>query len=142
MSFHLKQLFPGQAGVRAALHDLEAAVMTVVWEHARDDVSVRDVMVGLRPERDLAYTTVMTTMDRLAKRELLLRRKEGRAWIYRPAMDRNGFLSLVARQTLDGLPAGARRSALAWFMDEVSEADAADLDFLAELIDRKRGERP
>ena len=141
MSFHLKQLFPGQAGVRAALHDLEAAVMTVVWEEGGDDLSVRDVMVGLRPERDLAYTTVMTTMDRLAKRELLLRRKEGRAWIYRPAMDRDGFLSLVARQTLDGLPDGARRSALAWFLDEVSEADAGDLDFLADLIDRKRGER-
>ncbi len=141
MSFHLKQLFPGQAGVRAALHDLEAAIMTAVWDRGSEDVSVREVMVALRPERDLAYTTVMTTMDRLAKRELLLRRKEGRAWIYRAAMDRDGFLSLIARQTLDGLPEGARRSALAWFMNEVSEADAAELDFLAELIERKRGER-
>jgi predicted transcriptional regulator len=75
MAFHIKQLFPGQTGSRAALHDLEAAVMDVVWTEPSEEFSVRTVVSGLRPERDLAYTT----MDRSAKRELLLRRKEARA---------------------------------------------------------------
>ena len=141
MPFHLKQLFPGQAGTRAALHDLEAAVMDVIWDAGSDEVSVRDVVRALRSSRDPAYTTVMTTMDRLAKRELLLRRKEGKAWLYRAAMDRPAFLGLIARQTLEGLPHGARKPALQWLVDEVSHADAAELDFLADLIARKRAGR-
>ena len=80
-------------------------------------------------------------MDRLAKRELLLRRKEGKAWLYRPAMDRPAFLGLIARQTLEGLPQGARKPALQWLVDEVSQADATELDFLADLIARKRALR-
>lgn len=140
MSFHLKQLFPGQVGTRAALHDLEAAVMDVVWAEPGTEVSVRDVVRALRSERDPAYTTVMTTMDRLAKRELLLRRKEGKAWLYRAAMERPEFLALVARQTLSGLPRGSRRPALQWLVDEVSQSDADELDFLADLIERRRAE--
>ena len=112
MPFHLKQLFPGQAGTRAALHDLEAAVMDVIWDQPGEEISVRDVVRAMRSERDPAYTTVMTTMDRLAKRELLLRRKEGKAWLYRAAMERPAFLALIARQTLDGLPQGSRKPAL------------------------------
>ena len=141
MSFHLKQLFPGLAGTRAALHDLEAAVMDVIWTQPGAEVSVRDVVRALRSERDPAYTTVMTTMDRLAKRELLTRHKEGKAWVYRAAMERPAFLALVANQTLNGLPQGSRRPALQWLVDEVSHADAEELDFLADLIERRRAER-
>jgi len=141
MSFLLKTLFPGQAGTRAALHDLEAAVMDVIWGNPGAEVLVRDVVRAMRTERDPAYTTVMTTMDRLAKRELLLRRKDGKAWIYRAAMERPQFLALVARQTLNGLPQGSRRPALQWLVDEVSHADADELDFLADLIERRRAER-
>lgn len=141
MAFTLKQLFPGESGVRAALHDLEAAVMEVIWAEPGAERSVRDVVLALRGERDPAYTTVMTTMDRLAGRELLERRKEGKAWIYRAALERPAFLALVARQTLDGLPTGARRPALQWLVDEVSNADADELDYLAELIERRRRER-
>lgn len=141
MSFHLKQLFFGQAGTRAALHDLEAAVMDVIWSEPGAELCVRDVVSAMRSERDPAYTTVMTTMDRLAKRELLLRRKEGKAWHYRAAMERPEFLALVARETLDGLPEGSRRPALQWLVDEVSQADADELDFLAELIERRRADR-
>lgn len=138
MSFLLKQLFPGQSGTRTALHDLEAAVMDVIWDADEDEVSVRDVVRAMRSDRDPAYTTIMTTMDRLAKRELLQRRKVGKAWLYRPAMQRAEFLALIARQTLDGLPQGARRPALQWLVEEVSQSDADELDFLADLIARRR----
>ena len=89
MPFHLKQIFPGLSGTRAALHDLEAAVMDVVWDEPGAELSVRDVVLALRAERDPAHTTAMTTMDRLAKRELLTRHKEGKAWVYRAAMERS-----------------------------------------------------
>lgn len=141
MAYRIKQLFTGQADTRAALHDLEAAVMDVLWVDAGRELAVRDVVDALRSTRDSAYTTVMTTMDRLAKRELLERRKVGRAWVYRPVMTRPAFLGLIATQALDGLPLGSRRSALQWLVDEVSVGDSEDLDYLAELIAQKRRER-
>lgn len=66
------------------LGELEQLVMSVLWR-ARTPLLVRDVQEGLRAyERDLAYTTVMTVMDRLAKKGALDRELEGRAWRYRP----------------------------------------------------------
>jgi predicted transcriptional regulator len=141
MTYRLKQFRPGRTGIHAALHDLEAAIMDVVWRDPRAEVSVRDVLQRMLHDREIAYTTVMTTMDRLAKMEVLDRRKDGRAWIYRPAMTREEFLGSVVRQTLRGLPATGTQSALAWFVEQVGETDRSELDHLAELIDEKRRER-
>ncbi|MFT3859795.1 BlaI/MecI/CopY family transcriptional regulator [Micropruina sp.] len=63
--------------------DLEQAVMDVLWA-SPTAMSVRDVQGALAKERDLAYTTVMTVMDRLAKKGQLNRELDGRAWMYRP----------------------------------------------------------
>ena len=62
------------------LGSLEAQVMEVLW--TRGECKVRDVMRTL--DRDLAYTTVMTTLDRLFRKKLLDRRKSSRAYIYSP----------------------------------------------------------
>ena len=65
------------------LGELERAVMEVLW---RTDAahSVRDVHAALA-DRDLAYTTVMTVLDRLAKKGVCTRQLDGRACAYRPA---------------------------------------------------------
>jgi predicted transcriptional regulator len=65
------------------LGPLEAAVMDVVWE-AGEAVAVRTVVDRLNSGRaePLAYTTVMTVMGRLAKKDILRRRKEGRGFLY------------------------------------------------------------
>lgn len=68
----------------AVLGELEHRIMRVLW--ASDDaLSVRAVHEALQTDRDLAYTTVMTVLDRLAKKGTVSRVQEGRAWIYRPA---------------------------------------------------------
>ena len=68
----------------ALLGELEQQVMAVLWE--RDAAaSVRDVHEQLAAERELAYTTVMTVLDRLAKKGIVRRELGGRAWLYRPA---------------------------------------------------------
>lgn len=66
------------------LGELEQLIMAVLWR-SRVPLLVRDVQEALKADdRDLAYTTVMTVMDRLAKKGALRRELDGRAWSYRP----------------------------------------------------------
>ena len=73
-------LFKGRSPVPQPLGPLEVTVMEILW--ARGESNVRDVVDRL--DRPLAYTTVMTTLDRLFKKGLLARRKSDRAFIYSP----------------------------------------------------------
>src|SRR5581483_6837181 len=73
----------GKIGVRM-MGPLEIAVMEILW--AGGESSVHDVVARL--PRALAYTTVMTTLDRLYKKGLLDRRKEERAFLYAPRLSR------------------------------------------------------
>jgi len=73
------------------LGGLETKVMEVLWE-ASSPLSVREVHDVLSESADLAYTTVMTVLDRLAKKHILLRDREGKAWLYRAAASREQLL--------------------------------------------------
>src|SRR3982074_3562780 len=77
-------LFRKQEPAPQPLGPLEVGVMESVW--SRGESAVRDVVDRL--DRPLAYTTVMTTLDRLYKKELLTRRKVERAFIYCPSLSR------------------------------------------------------
>jgi len=70
---------------------LESKVMEVLWT-ASFPLSVRNVHDALSASSDLAYTTVMTVLDRLAKKHILLRDRDGKAWLYRPAASREQML--------------------------------------------------
>lgn len=116
-----------------------------VWRSGRE-ISVRDVAAAL--PRPLAYTTVMTTLDRLHRKGLLVRRKEGRAFLYAPRTTRGPFTAGFLRRWLDRLAGrGAVRPLLVSLVDAVGEHDAALLPELQRLVrDRqrtlKRGRRP
>ncbi|MDR1768928.1 MAG: BlaI/MecI/CopY family transcriptional regulator [Propionibacteriaceae bacterium] len=69
------------------LGELEAEVMATLWS-ADQPMSVREVREALGPQRDLAYTTVMTVLVRLAKKGCVERRLGNRAWLYSPALRR------------------------------------------------------
>ena len=71
----------------AVTGELEQAVLEILWSRA-GRLSVREVHELLAADRDLAYTTVMTVLDRLAKKGLVVRNLDGRAWLYRPAKSR------------------------------------------------------
>lgn len=92
--------------------ELEQAVMSILWARP-DSVSVRDVHDLLSLDRDLAYTTVMTVLDRLAKKGLATRHLEGRAWLYRPARTQADELSASIIASLVKLDPAERRDVLA-----------------------------
>jgi predicted transcriptional regulator len=89
---------------------------------------------------DLAYTTVMTTLDRLFKKKLLSREAEGRAFRYMPLVTREQLHREAAgeafRQLLDASPAPSLP--LSYLVEIVSQRDAELLDDLLELVEAKR----
>ncbi len=116
---------------------LERAVMALAWEI--DEVSVRDACE--RIGSGVAYTTLMTTMDRLFKKGLLARRKVGRAFVYRAAASRKELEGAVASEfvhSLLGRDGSEPLPILSSLVDAVSDRDRALLDELARLIREKR----
>lgn len=69
------------------LGDLELQIMDIIWER-EDFVSVSEIHEILYPKSKLAYTTIMTVMGNLHKKGVLVRRKEGKAYLYAPAKKR------------------------------------------------------
>src|ERR1700760_4608086 len=97
--------------------------MDVIWE-AAEPLTVRQVSAQLT-ERDLAHTTVMTVLDRLAKKGFSRREREGRAWRYRAAATREAYVTELMLNALD--QTGDRSAALARFAKSVSGAEASAL---------------
>jgi predicted transcriptional regulator len=122
-----------------ALGKLERQVLDEAW--ARREVSVRDIY--LKFEERIAYTTLMTTLDRLYKKKLLARRKDGRAFLYSPALTREEFEHGIREDVIDGLlgpGAEAVQPVLACIVDTVSERDRELLDELDRLVKEKKRE--
>lgn len=129
---------PEQDGLRTSLFDLEAEIMEVVWTQAWCEFSVGDVHVILESRREIAYTTVMTTVSRLFDKGLLEREKDGRKYLYRPAMARSQFVEAMTREVLGSLPPVGQEAAIALLVERVANADEAELDRLESLIQERR----
>ncbi len=133
---------PEQDGLRTSLFDLEAEIMEIVWEHNWDEFAVADVHTVLEAQREIAYTTVMTTISRLYDKELLTRRKQGRRYVYTPTLTREGFIETMTREVLGSLPPVGHQTAVALLVEHVAEADDAELDHLEALIRQRRQKKP
>jgi len=119
----------------AVLGPLEARLMAIVWQR-RERVSVRDVRDEVP---DLAYTTVMTTLDRLYKKGVLARHKAGRAFVYSARLDQDELHQSVARRVLGrllGSAGGSPRPVLSGLVDTIESDD--DLDELERLVRDRR----
>ena len=128
-----------RTGQQLLLGPLEIEVMEVLW--AGDECSVRDVVEHL--DRKLAYTTVMTTLDRLFKKGLLDRQKSERAFLYTPRLTHLDWERQRAGDLVAGLLAvsqPSRELLLSSLVDAVGQHDAALLEQLEEKIRRKRKE--
>lgn len=107
------------------LGDLEHAVMDVLWSRPAP-TSVRDVHEELASGRSIAYTTVMTVLDRLAKKGIVARSLDGRAWLYRPARSRLDLHVDTVNESLTGLSAEERAEVLRRVAETEVAADDAE----------------
>lgn len=119
--------------------ELESAVMDIMWD-ADSPRSVRDVRTDLQRGREIAYTTVMTVMERLFRKQMLTRSEDGKAYLYQPAMSRADYAADVMAAALADTE--DRTAALVHFADRVSPQEARQLmDILATRAGRRPGRR-
>jgi predicted transcriptional regulator len=111
--------------------ELEAAVMDRLWA-AGSPRSVRDVLEELQQGRTIAYTTVMTVMERLFRKDMLTRVADGRAFLYSPTQSRADYTAGVMADTLAG--STDKLATLVHFAERVSPREAKQL--LQALSDR------
>ena len=129
----------GKAEPQHSLGRLEFRLMEILW--SRGESNVRDVVQEL--EHPLAYTTVMTTLDRLYKKGLLERRMPDRAFLYSACFSREEWERTRAENILAGFlaaPHPSRDLLLSSFLDAVGKHDARLLDELEKKIRSKRKE--
>lgn len=94
---------PDREGIRKVLGDLEAEIMEFVWARPAQGITVRDVFETLSKRRRIAYTTVMTTMARLARKKLLRTKRQGQAYVYFSNFTEEEFVSRFVGRILENL---------------------------------------
>ena len=109
--------------------------MALLWEHG--DLTVRSVHEHLLAEGDdLAYTTVMTIMVRLAAKGLLSREGKGRQFVYRAVMSLDEFNERAAKSMAGTLLRNYERLAIASFVEELARVSPSRLQELRELAEQ------
>ncbi len=130
---------PDRPGIRKVLGDLEAEIMELIWDRPADQgTTVRDIFEVLYERRRTAYTTVMSTMTRLAKKHLLRVEKKDQAYSYYPNMTQQEFISRFVARILEDLLinfSGATLESLNALPDQQTSAQVRQL--LDEIAHRR-----
>ena len=100
--------------------------------------TVREVHQELACSRNVAYTTVMTVLDRMARKGLVEQERAGRAYQYRPVASRESLTAELMRDALDELSRADRHTALVAFVDEANEDERAALRAALAALEARR----
>lgn len=121
------------------LGDLQLRILQVLWD--RREASVSDVYEELKPERDLAYTTIATMLRKMEARSLVEHREEGRTFLYRARVAAEEVNRSVGTHLVERLFEGSIADAVSHLLTS-REVSRAELDQLEKLIkDAKRRAR-
>jgi predicted transcriptional regulator len=118
------------------LGPLEAEIMEVVWDQG--EVTVRDVHRFLNQNREVAYTTIMTTLGRLADKGLLQRVEAQPAHRFSAIITREQYARSTVKSVVDWLVNHFPDPAVSYFLDRVEREDEEVIDRLREAIDQRR----
>ena len=111
--------------------DLEAVIMERVWARAAA-ATVRDLFEELRAERNIAYTTVMSTMDNLHRKGWLARERDGKAYRYTPVASREEYSAGLMREAM--AEAGDTEAVLSHFVAQMDGTQSAALRAVLEKL--------
>ena len=112
---------------------LELECLKILWDLG--EASVKDVRDGLTANRNLAYTTVMTVLDRLARKGGVARRKVGRSFRYAPVLSRDGVRRLAIRDLVDSFFGGSQEELVAYLRNSNRVTPAREQNETAESIE-------
>jgi predicted transcriptional regulator len=113
---------------------LEADILAIIWE--RQQATVRDVYETLREQRQIAYTTVMTVMNNLVKKELLTQDRTSIAYVYTPAIPGNEVASTILDSVVARLFRGRSNIALSHLLGLKRDLDPGQAEQLREYAER------
>ena len=116
------------------LTEQELEIMKVVWE--LKTATVRDVYEALRERKGVAYTTVMTMMNILETKGHLVKRPEGRAYVYEPSQAQTQVISGMVQDFVDRVFDGAARPLVLSLLQE-QKLSREDLDEISRLIEQE-----
>lgn len=115
--------------------ELQLAILRVLWEEG--EATVESICEGLRPDHDVAYSTVSTVLSRLLGRGVVSREKRGRSYVYRAEVDEAEVRGSMVGRLLDRV-FGGDASELVSHLVRSRELEGADLDRLRALIEEER----
>ena len=129
---------PHKAGLGRVLGDLEKSVMDVLWEMS--EATGREVFEEIEKEKPVAFTTVLTVMDRLLKKGLIKRIKKGGLYVYKTTLSKDDFVKQVSEEVLQGILDISASSAATSFVDILYKTSPDEIERLSKLIEeRKKG---
>ena len=134
----LRGFKPNARGAGQVLGELETAMMELLWREPGQ--TVNEVEERLRRRREIAHTTVLTTLDRMYRKGYLTREKQGKAFVYSPRYTREEFERGLAQEVLGALLGQFAEPALSAFVELVAK-DEGTLDQLEAMIREKRREQ-
>jgi len=114
--------------------ELEAVVMDHIWD--RDGTTtVREIFDELAAKREIAYTTVMSTMDNLHTKGWLARERDGKAYRYWPTLTREQHSAQLMREVFDA--GGGSELVLSHFLEQISPEESARLRHALQRLARR-----
>lgn len=117
------------------LGDLQLRILQVLWD--RGEASVSDVHTVLKPDRDLAYTTIATMLRKMEQRSLVAHREEGRTFLYRATIDAAEVHRSVGDHFVERLFEGSVSEAVSHLL-QTRDVSREELDELARLIQQAK----
>ncbi|WP_327089979.1 BlaI/MecI/CopY family transcriptional regulator [Nonomuraea sp. NBC_01738] len=111
--------------MKRGLGELESTIMDRMWAYHKP-ASVREVLEDLRQGREIAYTTVMTVMDKLHTKGLLKRKPVGRAYVYEPVASKEAYTAELMRDSLAA--SGNQAATLVHFLERLTPEEASALE--------------
>ncbi len=121
------------------LGPLETEVMDIIWDQG--EVTVRDVYEVLHERRSIAYTTVMTTMSRLADKGVLMRIEDRQAHRYSPLLSKEKYARSTVKSVMDWLVGQFQEPTVAYLVDRVGQQDWELIESLRDALELQKGKQ-
>lgn len=125
-------------GYGRILGHLEHDILDMLWSSG--EASGKEIFTAIRRTRDIALTTVLTVLERLSKKGLVIKEKGGSVYLFRPAFTRDEFTKQVSSDFFKGLFELSASGASASFVNILAQVDPVELDRLKALIENKKKE--
>lgn len=121
-----------ESGLNRFFGPLEAKVMTVLWEGS--EMTIKDVQKKLEAEKCVNFNTVMTVMNRLVDKGILVKRTEGRTSLFRPVLSQDVFLDTQSKELTHELMDEFGPLVVNHMLDALEDVDEGLLDKLEQKI--------